>query len=148
MDRLFATIRMAPSRLKVRMLMVKNMDFGQITIRPDKWPREGTTRMAKRWVIGSFGMTRAIWSKKFDLNLAAKINPPFLVSNGVVTGKMNHYWNILSGKNCRGNPRRQRVPVMRPARSWNINRIFSLVLAERADRHCRIRAGSTQHGRV
>jgi hypothetical protein len=41
------------------MLMVKNTDFGQIIIRMDKWPREGTMRMAKRWAIGSFGVAMA-----------------------------------------------------------------------------------------
>src|SRR5262245_32968918 len=52
---LVPTIPTGRSRLKGCMLMVKNTDFGQCIIQMGKWLREGTTRMAKRWAIGSFG---------------------------------------------------------------------------------------------
>src|SRR5215813_6318056 len=45
------------------MLMAKNTDYGQSIIRMGKWLREGTTRMAKRWDIGSFGVAMALQKK-------------------------------------------------------------------------------------
>src|SRR5262245_36472863 len=55
MDCLVPTIPMGRSRPKGCMLMVKNTGFGQRIIQMGNWPREGTTRTAKRWAIGSFG---------------------------------------------------------------------------------------------
>jgi len=43
--------------------MVKNTDYGQSIIRMGKWLQEGTTRMAKRWAIGSFGVAMALQKK-------------------------------------------------------------------------------------
>src|SRR5215470_14789533 len=56
---LVPTIPTGRSRPKGCMLMVKNKDFGQSIIQMAKWLREGTTRMAKRWAIGSFGVAMA-----------------------------------------------------------------------------------------
>src|SRR5215470_14406011 len=53
---LVPTIPTGRSRPKGCMLMAKNTDFGQSIIRMGKWLREGTTRMAKRWAVGSFGV--------------------------------------------------------------------------------------------
>jgi len=52
-------IPMGRSRPKGCMLMIKNTDFGQTIIRTGKRLREGTTRMAKRWAIGNFGVAMA-----------------------------------------------------------------------------------------
>src|SRR5262249_8249438 len=41
------------------MFMVKKTDFGPSIIQMGKWPGEGTTRMAKRWAIGSSGVAMA-----------------------------------------------------------------------------------------
>ena len=59
MDCLVPTIPMGRSRPKGCMLMVKNTGFGQRIIKMGNWPREGTTRTAKRWAIGSFGVAMA-----------------------------------------------------------------------------------------
>jgi hypothetical protein len=56
---LVPTIPMGRSRPKGCMLMVRNTDFGPHIIQMGKWLREGTTRMAKRWAIGSFGAAMA-----------------------------------------------------------------------------------------
>src|SRR5262245_97333 len=56
---LVPTIPTGRSRPKGCMLTVENTDFGQTIIRMGKWLREGTTRMAKRWAIGSFGVAMA-----------------------------------------------------------------------------------------
>src|SRR5215470_11061462 len=56
---LVPTIPTGRSRPKGCMLMVKNTDFGQRIIRMGKWLREGTTQMAKRLAIGSFGVAMA-----------------------------------------------------------------------------------------
>src|SRR5262245_42406185 len=60
---LVPTIPTGHSRPKGCMLMVKNTDFGLSIIRMGKWLREGTTRMAKRWAIGSFGVAMALRKK-------------------------------------------------------------------------------------
>src|SRR5215831_729013 len=59
MDPLVPTIPTGRSRPKGCMLMAKNTDFGQSIIRMVRWLREGTTRMAKRWAIGNFGIAMA-----------------------------------------------------------------------------------------
>jgi hypothetical protein len=56
---LLPTIPTGRPRPKGCMLMVKSTDFGQSIIQMGKWLREGTTRMAKRWAIGSFGAAMA-----------------------------------------------------------------------------------------
>jgi hypothetical protein len=53
---LVPTIPTGRCRPKGYMLMVKNTDFGQSIIQMGKWLREGTTQMAKRRAIGSFGV--------------------------------------------------------------------------------------------
>src|SRR5262249_40628084 len=60
---LVPTIPTGRSLPKGCMLMVKNTDFGEIIIRMGKWLREGTTRTAKRWAIGSFGVAMALQKK-------------------------------------------------------------------------------------
>src|SRR5215510_5425423 len=66
------TIPMGRSRPKGCMFMVKKTDFGQSIIQTGKWPREGTTRMAKRWAIGSSGVAMARRKK-------ARTTPPRLM---------------------------------------------------------------------
>src|SRR5262245_29979785 len=56
---LVPTIPTGRSRLKGCLLVVKNTDFGQTIIRMGKWLQEGTTRTAKKWAIGSFGVVMA-----------------------------------------------------------------------------------------
>src|SRR5262245_63073753 len=56
---LVPTIPTGRSRLKGCLLVVKNTDFGQSIIQMGKWLREDTTRMAKKWAIGSFGVAMA-----------------------------------------------------------------------------------------
>src|SRR5215510_14820074 len=56
---LVPTIPTGRSRLKGCLLVVKNTDFGQTIIRMGKWLQEGTTRTAKKWAIGSFGVAMA-----------------------------------------------------------------------------------------
>src|SRR5215510_12865280 len=60
---LVPTIPTGSSLPKGCILMVKNTDYGQTIIRMAKWLREGTTRMAKRWAIGSFGAAMALRKK-------------------------------------------------------------------------------------
>src|SRR5215475_5802104 len=60
---LVPTIPTESSLPKGCMLMAKNTDYGQSIIRMGKWLREGTTRMAKRWAIGSFGVATALQKK-------------------------------------------------------------------------------------
>src|SRR5215468_6216678 len=60
---LVPTIPTGSSLPKGCMLMVKKTDHGQIIIRMGKWLREGTTRTAKRWAIGSFGVAMALRKK-------------------------------------------------------------------------------------
>src|SRR5215813_3737664 len=60
---LVPTIPTESSLPKGCILMVKNTDFGQRIIRMGKWLREGTTRTAKRWAIGSFGVATALQKK-------------------------------------------------------------------------------------
>src|SRR5262249_32489768 len=56
---LVPTIPTGRSRPKGCMSMVKNTDCGQNIIQTDKWLQEGTTRMAKRWAVGNFGVAMA-----------------------------------------------------------------------------------------
>lgn len=56
---LVPTIPTGHSPLKGCMLVVKNTAFGQCIIQMGKWLREGTTPMAKRSAIGSFGVAMA-----------------------------------------------------------------------------------------
>src|SRR5215510_332720 len=56
---LVPTIPTGRSHLKGCMSVVRNTDFGQRIIQMGKWLRGGTTRMAKRWAIGSFGVAMA-----------------------------------------------------------------------------------------
>src|SRR5215475_11684633 len=57
------TIRYPCLRAGQRILMVKNTDYGQSIILMGKWLREGTTRTAKRWAIGSSGVATALQKK-------------------------------------------------------------------------------------